>query len=356
MRVNSPNGQPTPKNTHGKKPLEEVYRQYHSFSVGVASHFNGANATNKATLLKEIYTIADWHRAQGKEAWVYYSSSALAAKFPYMNPKNIRRWMSEIEQGGWWKSAVRNKKKYDQTKSYLIDFEKYENALKGPETLIGQNEQSIGHIEQSIGHIEQPIPPSLTLSKDKDIVGQDPTLFPRHEKDKEGKEEDILVLESQRSPEDEQEIREIRNRLNPKERKEARKWVFAYRERHRRLIDTFNRIAGKDLKYHTLSLIPLSVSALRRYSDDDLELLIEWKTRKARFDFRYRNNPDEWVRLATYLRAKMIQEYLEGAQEWDFRGRPLSDFEEERQKPKIRKISQTRYDREELAALQGLAR
>jgi hypothetical protein len=57
---------------------------------------------------------------------VYYSSSALQEKYRYMKSSSIARWLKELERDGILFTAIANKYKYDRTKSYLINFEKYD--------------------------------------------------------------------------------------------------------------------------------------------------------------------------------------------------------------------------------------
>ena len=126
-------------------------RGAHSFNVEDVFKYG---SIEKALIMKEIKAIAVYRLRNGKDGWVYYSRNALAEKFPYMNANSIKRWMSELEKDGWLKTVIKNKIKYDRTKSY------FPTELEGVETkkipLNGQNDQSISQNDQTI--------PSLTPS------------------------------------------------------------------------------------------------------------------------------------------------------------------------------------------------
>lgn len=106
----------------------------HSFNVETAKKVG----VEKAIILKELISIVEYKEnneidlEDGKN-WAYYSSSALAKKFPYMKPSSIRRWMVELEEEGYIESRLLSTDKRDRVKWYHINTN---------ETCIAQNEQS----------------------------------------------------------------------------------------------------------------------------------------------------------------------------------------------------------------------
>ena len=137
-------------------------QENHSFAVSVAEGLAaiGAAAIEKAIILKEFYNLCSWRLEQNKTAfglgWWYASAENLHKKFPYMNSKNIQRWLKELEKQGFVYSRVMNKIGYDRTKSYTVNYNAY-NAIAQNNYSITQNEQWISQIEQSIAQNEQPI-------------------------------------------------------------------------------------------------------------------------------------------------------------------------------------------------------
>lgn len=140
----------------------------HSFSVELACIVG----VEKALILKEIVQMQEYKIRNDKNPWVYYSSSALVEKFPYMADRTIRRYLKQLEDEGWIKSELRSEMKYDRTKSYMVNLEKYEETEIGD--CIGHKGQSIGQIDQSNGTDGQPITPlstSLsTSSKEEEYI------------------------------------------------------------------------------------------------------------------------------------------------------------------------------------------
>lgn len=126
---------------------EQQINPTHSFAIADVTKYG---SIEKAIIMKEIASMQVYKQRTSKNDWVHYSGEALAAKFPYMKSRSIRRWMEELVSGGHLESAVKNKKKYDQTKSYRL-----------PElSTVGQNDSSIGQFGQSKnGQFGQPIPP-----------------------------------------------------------------------------------------------------------------------------------------------------------------------------------------------------
>jgi len=142
----------------------------HSFNVNIAKIVG----VEKAILLKEH---CGWCRENlikdrntyGGIPFTFNSAVQYAKKFPYMNEKSIGRWLKELERDGWIASSKRmNRARYDRTKHYTINFEKYNCAASGIEYTKSQNEKWKSQIEECISQIEQSISqneetiPSLT--------------------------------------------------------------------------------------------------------------------------------------------------------------------------------------------------
>jgi hypothetical protein len=129
---------------------EATLNPTHSFELADVEKYG---SIEKALLIKELRSMQVYKQRNDKTGWVYYSGKALEEKFPYMAARSIRRWLNELVESGHLETSIRNKKKYDQTKSY---------RLKELSTS-GQNVQSIGQNGQSkIGQNGQPIPPHST--------------------------------------------------------------------------------------------------------------------------------------------------------------------------------------------------
>lgn len=159
----------------------------HSFNINLAFHYS----IEKAIILQDLLRFCT-HKIDNKKLkkglpLVYYSATALQEKYFYMKSKSIARWLKELEDDGILFSAVANNAKYDRTKSYLVNFEKYdlfssstisnlkwdkindlefkkycENAIEQSEKTISQNEQWTTQNEQSISQNGQPIPNQTT--------------------------------------------------------------------------------------------------------------------------------------------------------------------------------------------------
>lgn len=93
--------------------------------------------------------MAAYKIRNGQGPWVYYSSRALAEKFPYMNDRSISRWIIELEESKELVSCVDNNIKYDKTKSFTI-----------PQFLhhVRQNEESSSQNEATIPPLSSPLP------------------------------------------------------------------------------------------------------------------------------------------------------------------------------------------------------
>lgn len=133
----------------------------HSFSVDEAIELG----LEKSLILKEIRRMSIYKLRNGKSPYVYYSSSALAEKFPYFKSASIRRWTVELEKSGHLVSIVKNEKKYDKTKSY---------APNDIIQTLAQKVNSVAQNEQRTAQNEQPIPPlSTPRSVSKDTESDD---------------------------------------------------------------------------------------------------------------------------------------------------------------------------------------
>jgi hypothetical protein len=127
----------------------------HSFDTAIAKYYS----IEKAILLKDLkyfcaYKLRNSQLKKGLPL-VYYSSTALEGQYNYMSAKSIGRWLNDLIKDGILFSCVANKIKYDRTKSYLVNFKKYndiknqlefdekldENFLKYCNNTIAQNEQ-----------------------------------------------------------------------------------------------------------------------------------------------------------------------------------------------------------------------
>lgn len=133
---------------------EIVHESTHSFEVKEAITLG---SIEKALILKEVRRMAVYKVRVGKSPWVYYSASALSEKFPYMNGRTIERWLKQLVDDGYLVSQIKNKHKYDQTKSYTLP----------------QFKDSIPQIADSTPQNDQPIPP-LSYSSVTPLVVEEP--------------------------------------------------------------------------------------------------------------------------------------------------------------------------------------
>jgi len=125
----------------------------HSFLLEDVERYG---SIEKALIIKEIRSMQIYKQRNGGQAWVYYSRSALAEKFPYMKSQSIGRWLDQLVNDGVLETTIQNKLKFDKTKSYRLT-----------EVIpVAQNEQSVAqnntteHIKVSnhIAQNEQTIP------------------------------------------------------------------------------------------------------------------------------------------------------------------------------------------------------
>ena len=101
----------------------------HSFDTAIAKYYS----IEKAILLKDLkyfcaYKLRNSQLKKGLPL-VYYSSAALEGQYNYMSAKSIGRWLNDLIKDGILFTCVANKVKYDRTKSYLVNFKKY-NDIK----------------------------------------------------------------------------------------------------------------------------------------------------------------------------------------------------------------------------------
>ena len=137
---------------------ETILSPTHSFFIEDVFRYG---SIEKALIMKEIKNMAVYRLRINKDPWVYYSASALSEKFPYMKGSSIKRWLKELEIDGFLKSRIRNKIKYDRTKSFfpteledLIDDHTMDQKLKS----VGQNDQSTSQVDQSTSQVDPTIP------------------------------------------------------------------------------------------------------------------------------------------------------------------------------------------------------
>ena len=139
----------------------------HSFEVDDVEKYG---SIEKALIMKEIKGMSIYKIRNRKDGWVYYSRNALEKKFPYMKAGSIKRWMVKLEKDEFLNVKIKNKFKYDKTKSYFpteyLSLAKEKEKEKGSAQnglIVGQNDQPIGQNDQPIGQNDQTIP-SLTSS------------------------------------------------------------------------------------------------------------------------------------------------------------------------------------------------
>lgn len=94
---------------------EETINPTHSFEVSEAIRLG---SIEKALIMKEIRRMSLYRIRVGKDPFVYYSSSALSKKFPYMNKRTLERWLNQLVDDKELVSTLKNKVKYDRTLSY----------------------------------------------------------------------------------------------------------------------------------------------------------------------------------------------------------------------------------------------
>lgn len=96
---------------------EQDVNKTHSFELADVEKYG---SIEKALIVKEIRNMQEYKMRIKRDGWVYYSGEAMAKKFPYMKRRSITKWLSELIADGYLESTVKNKVKYDQTKSYRL--------------------------------------------------------------------------------------------------------------------------------------------------------------------------------------------------------------------------------------------
>lgn len=127
--------------------MEQKERGSHSFDIELAVEFG---SIEKALLFKEIKQMSVYRVRNKKDPFVFYSAEALSLKFPYMKRRSIDRWLKELVESKHLSTQVKNKHKYDKTKSYAL----LELC------------QPIGQFGQPIGRDGTTIPPLSTSLSD----------------------------------------------------------------------------------------------------------------------------------------------------------------------------------------------
>ncbi len=151
----------------------------HSFSPAIAKE----TSVQKAILLKEIGGWCEHNYENDKNidkeglAWVFMSvgeknregspKNCFAKKFFYMPKSSIYRWLDELEKDEWIYTKVENKKKYDKTKSYRLNVEKYNMTISQNERRNSQNEKSISQNERPIHSLNNSISNNINIKEEK---------------------------------------------------------------------------------------------------------------------------------------------------------------------------------------------
>lgn len=152
----------------------------HSFNTNVCKILKGH--CQKAILLKEIYGWCHINKSKGNNIkfgipWTFMSASGFAEKFHYMPKGSISRWLKELVKDGWIFSSNMNKKKYDRTLWYTINYKRYDDAVLLKEHTISQNDNWKSHFENLISQNEKPIPsntpPTTTNTQEKEPISID---------------------------------------------------------------------------------------------------------------------------------------------------------------------------------------
>ena len=134
-------------------------RNAHSFNIDEAVK----HGVNKAVILYNIRYWLEQNLANRKNihdgyVWTFNSARAFAELFPYIKPRSISRYLSELEEAGELISGTYNKVKYDKTKWYSMPSYAIDDAISQNDQSIGQIDQSNSQIDESTGQIGEPIP------------------------------------------------------------------------------------------------------------------------------------------------------------------------------------------------------
>jgi len=277
----------------------------HSFNINVCQVLKGH--IQKAILLKEIYgwcliNNSKKHNVRFGLPWTYMASSGFALKFPYMKDRSIDRWIRELEKEGWIYSAVLNKKAYDRTKWFTINFDRYDNAVLKKEHSITQIEEWTTQIEECTTQIEEPIPPSTTTTsstpstftvciKEKDtqieILKKELSLL-KKEKEKERKK---LPPKKERSPSADKRDKR-KNKQLPFDIVTARKTIDAifptWKELDKQYMEVFNDPASEEVYKKCLqSFVETGIASYYtsiRTIDKLIVKLLEWTRQEVKWN------------------------------------------------------------------------
>lgn len=129
----------------------------HSFMVEDAIK----HGMEKAIIIKHFRWSIERHLASGTHihkhtdgknyCWTYDSSAALGELFPYLNPKSIKRWLSELAEDGVLITGEFNKSPYDHTKWYSFpDCVTVKKPIAQNDPSTAQNEPSKATDEPSL--------------------------------------------------------------------------------------------------------------------------------------------------------------------------------------------------------------
>ena len=108
--------------------MKDIVGKQHSFNVPTAIEYG----VNKAILLSNLNFWTENAKRKNENKfkhtngmwyyWTQFSGKAFVKRFPYMNKKNIARWMRELEKEGLIVSSEKfNKFNCDRTKWYSVE-------------------------------------------------------------------------------------------------------------------------------------------------------------------------------------------------------------------------------------------
>jgi hypothetical protein len=105
------------------------------------------NSIKKAVLLSEIHRCTVEKLKQNEfvndSRLIYYSSKELSLKFTSLKANTIQKHLQELVKDGILFSTMKNLDKYDRTKSYLLNIEKYNSIINRNKYSDAQNKQFI---------------------------------------------------------------------------------------------------------------------------------------------------------------------------------------------------------------------
>jgi len=139
------------------------------------------HGVEKAIILYNIRFWLDKNKANRQGVrdgyyWTYNSASAFAELFPYLHPRSITRWLTELEASGVLKSSdTYNKSKFDKTKWYTIPSE---YSTSQSDSSIGQNGESKGQNDATIPDVNTDVSTDMNTSCLFDTFW---ASYPRHD-------------------------------------------------------------------------------------------------------------------------------------------------------------------------------